>query len=391
MRPYKPTHTWRAALFTCLLVGATILTGVPAGPAQAAGPGFKVFTPDPITPGQDYPIVVVAINADGTQKRSYTGTVTFSTNATGTSALPGSYTFRGYREGGIHVFQDGLDVATAQTGVSVTVTDAANAASTGTSATFDVESTPGWPASVQAKTAVGSSTTPAVTLRSAPTEGNLEVVFISSNEGMPSLSGWTTIRAGNNLAAFYRVVPAGASATVTADPFDGSRHWSMNVNEYRNFYVPHPLAGAGMVGDGGSTSGIGSANVAVRPVSLFSGLGGSDVRFIVALYERNGSVPGHDGRPTQTHVTSDLTYGDAVGACTSADLGFGDGWTLRSQHRAPPLTTDNLLTTFEQVSTCPIPGFTSVRTGWRWADDTARATSPNHSTATIILALRGTS
>jgi hypothetical protein len=373
---------------------ASILAVGTTPAAQAADPGFKVFTPDPIRPGQDYPIVVMATRVDGTTKQSYSGTVTFTTNATGISALPGSYTFT-RRDEGIHVFQDALDVAVPQTGVTVTVTDAANPALSGTSTTFAVQDRPGWPTTVQSTTAVGTSTTPTATLRSAPTEGDLEVAFISSGYGIPSmtgqtLSGWTAIRAGRNLAAVYRVVPAGASATVTADPFQSRRHWTMNVNEYRSVYTPSPIAGAGMVGDRGVTSGIGSANVMVHPASLFSHLGGSDVRFVVALFERNGSVLGHDGTPTQAHVTSDRFPGDAMGACTGSDLGFGPGWTRRSHHPAPAGTTDNLLTTFEQASTCPIPGFTSVRTGWNWPDATMRAVSLNHSTVTIILALRGT-
>jgi hypothetical protein len=390
MRPNKPIRSLHLALISSVFLAASILTGAAGSPAQAAVGGFKVFTPDPITPWNDFPIVVVATNAAGEVKSGYNGTVTFTTNATGTSALPGAYRFKGYSEGGSHVFQAGLDVASPQTGVTVTVTDTANPALTGTSATFDVVTRPAWPTLVQTRTAVGSSTTPAVTLRSAPTEGNVEVAFISSNDGIPSLTGWTTIRAGQNLAAFYRVVPAGASATVVAEPFGGPKHWSMNVNEYRGVYTPNPIAGAGMVGDRGSTNGIGSANAAVRAPGPASGLGGSDVRFIVALYERNGSSAGHDGRPTQAHVTSDRFYGDAQGACTSSDLGFGDGWNVRSHHPAPAGTWDNLLTSFDQVATCPIPGYTSVRTGWNWPDETLRASSPNRSTATIILALRGT-
>jgi len=378
-----------AALASSVLIAATIFSGGTTPPAQATDPGFRVFTPDPMRPGVDYPIVVMATRADGSLKDNYSSTISFTTNATGTSALPGSYTFKGRMDGGIHVFQDALNVATSQTGVTVTVTDTTNPALSGTSATFDVQTHSGWPVSVRANTAVGNSATPSVTLRTAPTPGDLELVFISTNDGIPSLSGWTKIRAGYNLAAFYRVVPVGASATVTADPFAGPRHWSMNVNEYRSVYTRSPIAGAGRVGDTGATSGIGSANVAVRPASLFSRLGGSDVRFVVALYERNGSVPGHAGWPTQAHVTSDLYSGDAMGACTSSDLGFGAGWTRRSQHPAPPGTTDNLLTTFEQAATCPVPGFTSVRTGWNWPDETGSASPPNHSTETIILALRG--
>ena len=390
MRHHAPLRAARLALASSLLVAATILTGVSAPQAQAVSPGFRVLTPDPISPGQDFPVVVVALNADGTRNRSYGGTITFSTNASGTSALPGRYTFGGDSEGGVHVFQNALDVATPQTQITVTVTDASAPALHGTSATFDVITRPAWPSFVQSRTAVGTSATPSVTLRAAPTEGNLEVVFVSSNHGIPALSGWTTIRAGNDLAAFYRVVPAGASPTVTADAFPGLRHWSMNVNEYHGAYLPDPIAGSGMVGDPGSTDGIGSANVPLRQPDALSGLGGSDVRYVVAHYERKGSVAGHDGRPAQAHVTSDLTFGDASGACTSSDLGFGNGWTRRSQHRAPPRTTDNLLTTFEHVTTCPIPRFTSVRTGWLWADATAGSIRPNRSTATIILAIRGT-
>lgn len=390
MRHHAPFRSARLAIASSVLIAATILTGVSAPQAHAATPGFRVLTPDPISPGQDFPIVVVALNTDGTRNRSYRGTIAFSTNATGTSALPGSYRFTGNTEGGLHVFQDALDVATPQTEVAVSVTDVADPSLRGTSATFDVIARPAWPAFVQSRTAVGSSTTPSVTLRAAPTEGDLEVVFISSNHGIPSLSGWTTIRAGNDLAAFYRVVPAGASATVTADPFPGLRHWSMNANEYRGAYLPDPIAGSGMVGDASSTDGIGSANVPLRQPDAPSGLGGSDVRYVVALYERNGSAEGHDGRPTQAHVASDLRYGDAAGACTSSDLGFGNGWTRRSQHPAPPRTTDNLLTTFEHVTTCPIPRFTSVRTGWLWPDATEGSIRPDRSTATIILAIRGT-
>jgi hypothetical protein len=388
----KLRTSMHVALAASVLMTATILAAGTTPTAQAANPGFAVFTPDPVTPGVDYPIVVMATTIDGTLKQGYSGTVTFSTNAAGASALPGSYTFNG-RDEGIHVFQDALDVATAQTGVTVTVTDADDPALSGTSATFAVQTRPGWPTIVQSTTAVGTSTTPTATLRSAPIEGNLEVAFISSAYGIPSLtgeilSGWTTIRATNDLAAVYRVVPAGASATVAADPFKSRRHWTMNVNEYRGVYTRSPIAGAGMVADRGTTSGIGSANVMVHPASLFSRLGGSDVRFLVALYERNGSVPGHDGTPTQAHVTSDRYPGDAMGACTGADLGF-PSWTRRSHHPAPRGTRDNLLTTFEHASTCPVPGFTSVRTGWNWPDENGRPIAPNHSTVTIVLALRG--
>jgi hypothetical protein len=386
----NPLRATQALLIGSIFVVATLLTGIATVPAQATiSPGFRVFTPDPIVPGDDFPIVVVATYPDGSRNDSYAGAITFATNATGTSALPGRFRFKGLSSGGIHVFQGGLDVATAQTGVTVTVTDADNAALTGTSATFDVRARPRAPVFVQTKTTVGSSTTPTLTLPSSPTQGNVEIAFISSNRGIPSLSGWTTIRAGDNLAAFYRVVPAGASATVTADPFADGRHWSMSVTDYDGVYTPSPIAGSGIAGDRGSTTGIGSANVSIRSANAVSGLGGSDLRFIVALYERNGSSAGHDGRPIQAHVTSDLYRGDARGACTASDLGWGDGWTLRSHHTAPLGTTDNLLTSFEQAATCPVPNFTSVRTGWNWADATLRASSPSHSTATIILALRG--
>lgn len=377
------------ALLCAVLAATALIGGATRSPARAATPGFLVLTPDPLEPGVDAPIVVVAVNANGNVKTGYRGTIAFSTNATGTSALPGHYTFKGYSEGGIHVFQDGLDVASPQTGVTLTVTDTALPSLTGTSSTFDVTYRPGIPAFVQARTAVGGTTTPSVTLRAVPTPGNLELAFISSNHGVPSLSGWTTIRAGDNLAAFYRIVPDGASPTVTADPFSGPTHWTINVNEYRGAYAPHPLGGVGAVGDRWSTTGIGSANVAIQPPGVASGLGGSNLRLVVALYERNGSSPGHDGRPVQAHVTSDMFYGDASGACTSSELGWGPGWHVRSRHTAPPATFDNLLTVSDQGVTCPVPGFTSVRTGWNWPDPTLRATTPDRSTATIILALRG--
>jgi hypothetical protein len=390
MRQHPPFQAMHVVLAASILVAATVLPGIFSGPAQASDPGFRVYTADPLTAGQDGAIVVEATTAEGNVKYGYVGTISFTTNAVGSSSLPGSYTFRGGRDGGIHVFQDGLDIQGPQSGVTVTVSDTANPALTGTSAPFEVRARPMLPASVQTRTAAGRSSTPAVTLSSAPTPGDLEVAFISSSQGIPSLSGWATIRADDNLAAFYRVVPADASATVTADAFAGAAHWTINVNEYANVFTRSPIAGAGIVGDKGSTTGIGSANAAIRPPSALSGLGGSDVMFIVALYERNGSSPGHDGTPTQAHVTSDLTPGDGLGACSGPDLGFGDGWTVRSHHPAPVGTTDNLLTTFEQRATCPVPNFTSVRTGWNWPDATQRSSAPNHSTATIILALRGT-
>ena len=372
------------------MLAVTCLVGVASRtPARAATPGFMVLTPDPLEPGVDAPIVVVAVNAQGHVKTGYRGTIAFSTNATGASALPGHYTFKGYSEGGIHVFQDGLDVASPQTGVTVTVTDTAVPALTGTSATFSVTYTPGIPAFVQARTAVGSNATPSVTLRTPPAAGDLELAFISANHGVPSLSGWTTVRTGDNLGAFYRIVPDGASATVTADPFAGPTHWTLNVIEYRGAYAPHPLGGVGAVGDRGSTTGIGSANVAIQAPGVASGLGGSNLRLVVALYERNGSSANHDGRPVQAHVTSDMFRGDAQGACTSSELGWGSGWRVRSRHTAPPATIDNLLYVQDQPVTCPVPGFTSVRTGWNWPDATQRSTAPDRSTATIILAIRG--
>jgi hypothetical protein len=391
MRQRTTARSRHLALLSVMMAATSLFGGATQVPVHAATPGFLILTPDPIVPTVDAPIVVVAVNALGQVKTGYRGTVRFSTNATGVSALPGSYTFHGYSEGGIHVFQDGLDVASPQSGVTVTVTDQAVPSLTATSATFDVVTRPAVPRFVQARTAVGSGATPSVTLRTAPTPGDLELAFISSNQGVPSLSGWTSIRTGANLAAFYRIVPDGASATVTADPFAGPTHWTFNVNEYRGVFAAHPIAGAGTVGDRGSTTGIGSANVAIHPPGIASELGGSDVRLVVALYERNGSSPGHDGRPVQAHVTSDLFRGDAEGACTSSELGWGRGWHVRSRHTAPPATTDNLLTVSDQGVTCPIPGFTSVRTGWNWPDATTRAVLPDRSTATIILALRGTS
>ncbi len=391
MRLPTKVRSLRLALVAALLAAGALLSGAASAPVHAATPGFLVLTPDPLVPGRDAPIVVVAVNAEGHVKTGYRGTVSFSTNATGISALPGSYTFRGYGEGGIHVFQDALIVASPQSGVSVTVTDAAVPSLTGTSDTFDVIARPGVPRFVQARTAVGRSTTPAVTLRVAPTPGDLELAFISSSEGVPALSGWTTIRSGYNLSAVYRIVPDGASATVTADAFANPVHWTINVNEYRGVFARNPIAGSGTVGDRGSTTGIGSANVLIRPPGPVSEIGGSDLRLVVALFERNGSAPGHDGRPVQAHVTSDLFQGDARGACTSGELGWGNGWSVRSRHTAPPATTDDLLTTFDQGVTCPIPGFTSVRTGWNWPDPTARSIYPERSTASIILALRGTS
>ena len=96
-------------------------------------------------------------------------------------------------------------------------------------------------AHVQSKGAVGSSATPAVTLDTGPTQGNLLVasVFSSSTTAIgASASGFTVLTStsggsgGSTRAArmLYKVAGAGEASTITLSA--GNAPWSMNVVEY---------------------------------------------------------------------------------------------------------------------------------------------------------------
>jgi hypothetical protein len=125
-----------------------------ANVAPAATNSFAINAPATVNPGVAFSITVTARDPYGNVTPGYLGTVHFTTSdADAGVSVPGDYPFV-VGDGGVHTFTNGVILQTAP-GQTVTATDTANAAVTGTSDTINVNARP--TATNDAYTAVGNT------------------------------------------------------------------------------------------------------------------------------------------------------------------------------------------------------------------------------------------
>jgi hypothetical protein len=193
------------------------------GQPATVAPHFSVSAPSSSTAGSAFTVTVTALDANGNTVPTYTGTVHF-TSSDPSAVLPANYTFTSGDQG-VHSFSVTLKSAGNQT---VTVTDTANSATTG-SATVAV--TPAAASTLvfgqqPTNTAVGAAITPAVTVRVLDAYGNLVTgdntdqvtVALGSNPGGGTLGGTTTVTVSGGVATFgnLSINNAGTGYTLTA-------------------------------------------------------------------------------------------------------------------------------------------------------------------------------
>jgi hypothetical protein len=178
------------------------LVGQPASTTH-----FSVSAPSTVAAGASFSITVTAQDASNNTLTGYRGTVHF-TSSDPSAVLPGNYTFTA-TDNGVHTVTVLLKAAGTQ---SVTVTDTANAGSTG-SASIIV--TPGAAASLvfgtqPSNALVNAKISPAVTVRVLDAFGNLVTsdntdavsLALGSNPGGATLSGGGAVTVSGGVATF---------------------------------------------------------------------------------------------------------------------------------------------------------------------------------------------
>jgi hypothetical protein len=175
--------------------------------SSAAAPHFSVSAPSGATAGSSFSLTVTALDANNKTVTTYAGTVHF-TSSDAAAVLPADYTFTS-ADAGVHTFTVTLKSAGSQT---VTATDTVTSATTGNAAVTVSPAAASKLAFGQqpTNTVVGTTISPAVTVRVLDAYGNLvsgddtDVVTVALGAGSPAgvLSGTTSATVSGGVATF---------------------------------------------------------------------------------------------------------------------------------------------------------------------------------------------
>ena len=202
--------------------GSVFVARIGAPPTHLA-----VNTPASATSGSPFSLTVTALDASNNQATSYTGTIHF-TSSDGQAALPSDYTFT-VADSGIHIFS-GVTLSTPGN-QTITATDTANAAVTGTSAPVNVvvpltatHFSVAAPASATAGNAFSTTVTPLNAANQTSTGYTGTVVFTSTDPQAVLPTTYTFTAADNGTHVFSSVTlnTAGSQTITVTDTVSAS-------------------------------------------------------------------------------------------------------------------------------------------------------------------------